>query len=483
MLQAFQASQGHTGFLGRSLIEGRRGGLPLQGRLLFFQRLDLSGQRLQLALLFVTELAARRRDRCRNWRRRHFFRLRRLALFLNAKQTWRPALAQPVLVAADVLAHPAVALEHQSAGHHVVEERPVVADHQHRALEVEQHFAERLRIPVAYSASGQGAIDSRHELNLGLVARNGHFQANQATRQADVLLALGVRFDDRTSSSWIPGYSFTIPPTRLIHVDIDPDEIGRNYPVALGLMADERTFLRQVNAVLDRLAEANILIAAAGEPNLRTYMPTIDLPVIANSAVVDDIVQSSAVHDPPVVLFVGEMLERKGIVTLLDALDRVDEKGVPYELRIVSDNRPGLDPDKDAMIAEITRRGRADAMTGPLPRAEVYRHLSESDVYVFPTWTEGQPFTVIEALSSGVPIVASDIQAISAMITDPENGRLLPMTDSAAFADAIIELLADPERRRTISDANRALARRRFDRAVFRRDVAELYRRHGRPTR
>ena len=60
------------------------------------------------------------------------------------------------------------------------------------------------------------------------------------------LLALGVRFDDRTSSSWLPGYSFTIPPTKLIHVDIDPDEIARNYPVALGLMADVRTFLRQV---------------------------------------------------------------------------------------------------------------------------------------------------------------------------------------------------------------------------------------------
>ena len=234
-------------------------------------------------------------------------------------------------------------------------------------------------------------------------------------------------------------------------------------------------------AVLDKLVEANILIAAAGEPNLRTYMPTVDLPVIANSAVVDDIVQSSAVHDPPVVLFVGEMLERKGILTLLDALDRVDDQGVAYELRIVSDNRPGLDPDKDAMIAEITRRGRADAMTGPLPRAEVYRNLSESDVYVFPTWTEGQPFTVIEALSSGVPIIASDIQAISAMISDPENGRLRPMTDSAAFADAIIEMLGDPERRRRISKANRELAYRRFDRSVFRERIAELYRLHGRP--
>jgi acetolactate synthase-1/2/3 large subunit len=113
-------------------------------------------------------------------------------------------------------------------------------------------LAERLQIPVASSSSGLGGIDSDHPLALGLVARNGSYSANHASRQADVLLALGVRFDDRTSSSWLPGYSFTIPPTRLIHVDIDPDEIARNYPVALGLMADVRTFLRQLLAELDR---------------------------------------------------------------------------------------------------------------------------------------------------------------------------------------------------------------------------------------
>jgi acetolactate synthase-1/2/3 large subunit len=118
-------------------------------------------------------------------------------------------------------------------------------------------LAERLQIPVASSASGLGAISSDHPLALGLVARNGVYQANHAARQADVLLALGVRFDDRTSSSWLPGYSFTIPPTRLIHVDIDPDEIARNYPVALGLMADVRTFLRQVLAELDSRPKAS----------------------------------------------------------------------------------------------------------------------------------------------------------------------------------------------------------------------------------
>jgi acetolactate synthase-1/2/3 large subunit len=112
-------------------------------------------------------------------------------------------------------------------------------------------LAERLKIPVAASASGLGAIPVEHPLSLGLVQRGGTYQANHACRQADVLLALGVRFDDRTASSWLPGYSFTIPPTKLIHVDIDPEEIGRNYPVALGLMADVRTFLRQVLGELE----------------------------------------------------------------------------------------------------------------------------------------------------------------------------------------------------------------------------------------
>ena len=111
-------------------------------------------------------------------------------------------------------------------------------------------LAERLKIPVVCSSSGMGAIDAKHPLALGLIARNGTYPANHAARQADVLLALGVRFDDRTSSSWLPGYSFNIPPTKLIHVDIDPEEIARNYPVALGLMADVDVFLEQVQDAL-----------------------------------------------------------------------------------------------------------------------------------------------------------------------------------------------------------------------------------------
>jgi acetolactate synthase-1/2/3 large subunit len=110
-------------------------------------------------------------------------------------------------------------------------------------------LARRLRIPVIFSPNGFGALDMADPLALGFVGRNGVFHANEAARTCDVLLALGVRFDDRSSSSWIPGYSFNIPPTRLIHVDIDAGEIGRNYPVHLGVVGDARTVLRQLLAV------------------------------------------------------------------------------------------------------------------------------------------------------------------------------------------------------------------------------------------
>jgi acetolactate synthase-1/2/3 large subunit len=61
------------------------------------------------------------------------------------------------------------------------------------------------------------------------------------------LITVGARFDDRSSSSWIPGYSWNIPPTRLVHVDIDPSEIGRNYPVEVGILADAKVFLAQLS--------------------------------------------------------------------------------------------------------------------------------------------------------------------------------------------------------------------------------------------
>ena len=117
-------------------------------------------------------------------------------------------------------------------------------------------LARRLRIPVISSPNGMGCIDMDDPLALGFIGRNGAYPANQAGRHADLVMAIGARFDDRSSCSWIPGYAWNFPSTRLIHVDIDVGEIGRNYRPDLGIVADARTFLRQLLAELDRRGAA-----------------------------------------------------------------------------------------------------------------------------------------------------------------------------------------------------------------------------------
>ncbi len=129
-------------------------------------------------------------------------------------------------------------------------------------------LARRLRIPVAASPNGMGTLDMRDPLSLGFIGRNGTYPANQAGRHCDVLLAVGARFDDRSASSWKPGYSWNIPPTRLIQVDIDAAELGRNYDPYIGAQADARTFLMQLLAEIERQG-------APGRPEATAWLEEI----------------------------------------------------------------------------------------------------------------------------------------------------------------------------------------------------------------
>lgn len=112
-------------------------------------------------------------------------------------------------------------------------------------------LARRLSIPVISSPNGMGTIDMEDPLSLGFIGRNGAYQATQAGRHADLVLAIGARFDDRSTSSWMPGYSWNFPQTKLVHVDVDHAELSRNYTPDLAILADARTFLRQLLAELE----------------------------------------------------------------------------------------------------------------------------------------------------------------------------------------------------------------------------------------
>jgi acetolactate synthase I/II/III large subunit len=114
-------------------------------------------------------------------------------------------------------------------------------------------FVDHLGIPVAHSLMGKGALPDDHPLTLGMTGFWGTKFINEKCRTADRILALGTRFCEADCSSWEREYTFAIPPTKLIHIDIDPAEIGRNFPVEIGAVADLKMALGALNRAARKL--------------------------------------------------------------------------------------------------------------------------------------------------------------------------------------------------------------------------------------
>jgi acetolactate synthase-1/2/3 large subunit len=104
-------------------------------------------------------------------------------------------------------------------------------------------LAEALELPVAHTLMGKGCLRDDHPLLLGQTGFWGTPISNDKCRTADLILAVGTRLAEANSSSWDPRFTFSIPPTRLIHIDADEAEIGRNYPTDLGVVADAKLAL------------------------------------------------------------------------------------------------------------------------------------------------------------------------------------------------------------------------------------------------
>src|SRR3954465_10733756 len=104
-------------------------------------------------------------------------------------------------------------------------------------------LAEALELPVAHTLMGKGCLRDDHPLLLGQTGFWGTPISNEKCRTADLILAVGTRLAEANSSSWDPRFTFSIPPRRLVHIDADEAEIGRNYPTDLGVVADAKLAL------------------------------------------------------------------------------------------------------------------------------------------------------------------------------------------------------------------------------------------------
>jgi acetolactate synthase I/II/III large subunit len=105
-------------------------------------------------------------------------------------------------------------------------------------------FVDHMQIPVAHSLMGKGALPDDHPFVLGMTGFWGAKFTNDTCLAADWVLGVGTRFKEADCSSWYPDYTFNIPSTKLIHIDIEPQEIGRNFPTEIGVVADLKPSLK-----------------------------------------------------------------------------------------------------------------------------------------------------------------------------------------------------------------------------------------------
>ena len=153
------------------------------------------------------------------------------------------------------------------------------------------------------------------------------------------------------------------------------------------------------------------------------------------------------------ILSVGDLIPRKNQEAIIRALPLL-----PGSARLVV---CGEGPERGRLLALAERLGVSDRMSLLGFRNDIPEIMAACDCLVFPSVHEGLPVSVMEAMASGLPVVASSIRGIDPdLVTDREDGILLPNTEPGAIASAVSCLMADPVLRASLAERERASVRR-----------------------
>ena len=141
---------------------------------------------------------------------------------------------------------------------------------------------------------------------------------------------------------------------------------------------------------------------------------------------------------PPQFLFLGRISQLKGIGELIEAAKILTERNYDFEFLIVGHGDcEGVVEEYSRLIYEYGLESHLH-FTGQLMGKEKYQVYAESDVYVFPSWTEGCPTSVLEALGAGLFVISTDVGALKDIISDGDNGKIVRCRDHLDLAEALV---------------------------------------------
>jgi glycosyltransferase involved in cell wall biosynthesis len=220
-----------------------------------------------------------------------------------------------------------------------------------------------------------------------------------------------------------------------------------------------------------------VAVWSAGERTLRRALGPGRVSLIDNGVDTERFVPAEGDHHPPRILYVGLLTPRKGVLDLIEASRLLRDDGIQHELLLL-----GGMPDEGPQAAEpvlAAARGVA-RLLGTRPPEEMPAAYADADLFCLPSWWEAMPLSVLEAMSAGLPVVASDVGDVSRLVT-PECGAVVPAKDPQRLADELRALLTDPELRRKRGEASRKRAVEDFSSTTTARAIDRVFHdvRHG----
>lgn len=234
---------------------------------------------------------------------------------------------------------------------------------------------------------------------------------------------------------------------------------------------------------VDRIALRSLRRAAlvctvsnAGTATMRQFAGDTPVETVDNAIDLDVFPATGAGGKPPTVLFVGVICRRKGAVELARAGRLLRDRGVTdWSLVVVGGQGPTPQSEYDDVVAEFESAGMVECLVGPEHGDQVKKRLSEADIFVLPSYLEGQPIAIIEAMASGLAVVGSAVGAVPDLIRDGVEGRVVEPGDAEALADALGELIPDGDARSRMGEASRERAEMLHSLQRLSRRLAGLY--------
>ncbi|MEM8563517.1 MAG: glycosyltransferase family 4 protein [Pseudomonadota bacterium] len=219
------------------------------------------------------------------------------------------------------------------------------------------------------------------------------------------------------------------------------------------------------------LADTVIALSQDWKEKLAKIAPSAQVIVVRNSVDRNKYRPKSPrlLKSPATALFLGRLGERKGVYDLLDAIGRLE--GQPMHFVIAGDG----DIDKVKQVVES--RGWQDQVSvpgwvGPTQKSDL---LSLADVYVLPSYHEGLPISILEAMAAGLPVVSTPVGGIPEAVISGENGILVPPGDSEALASALTKCVEDSQIWSSMSKRSLELTDERFAMELVECRLEELY--------